>query len=433
MNRLKIKRSFFLILFMLITGLAVYACHSQTSRAPQVVQLDTYLISAREDGQPVSDPILPGEFSVKLVADIFPTLEKVYDNLRSTYGYGDLVLTGQERSFFLPDKKETKLDFPLDTLQCVLRFQTQNRQTKMALRLFNLSQPQKDVFKSRLNFEGSKTIVLGLGQSSTPKRSALFLVMQPKMIEVDNAGELASLQERALKDLKHQTDFYILTRELRQKLHLAEDTASPFYPFHYVQQLDSVPRIIKRVPPAYPESARKENREGMSVLRILISDDGMPLKSEVVNSAGSDLDQAAKEASLNMRFSAPRYKGHPCKTLVTMPFVFRLKDAGETSTSISADTPVPFMELTRKPQIVHYSVPEYPESARRENIEGTVIVLVTINRLGRVEQAIVTKSVNPALDKAALDAARQCTFSPPYLNGHTVKASMNIPFKFKLK
>jgi len=433
MNKLKNVRPLLLVLGIMLINIAAPACSPKENAAPRVMQLDTYMIYAREDGKAVSDPILPGEFSIKLVEEIFPTLEKIYDNLRSTYGYTDLVLAGQDRSFFLADQKENKLDFTLDTLQCVLRLHTQNGQTGMTLRLFRFRDPQNPVFKSRLTFEGTKTIVLGLGQAATPKRSAMFLVMQPATVPVNNARELSALQNKVLGDLKHQSDFYMLAKQIRQQLHLQEDKASPFYPFQDVQQLDKFPKPIKRVQPDFPETAYKEKREGMTVLRILLDENGVPLKTEVVKSAGSDLDQAAQEAALKMRFAAPQYKGRPCKTLITVPYVFRLVDKVKINKTIKTDKPVPFMELTRKPKIVHYSVPQYPESARKKAIEGTVLVLVTINREGRVEQARVTKSVDPALDKAALAAARQCEFSPPYLNGHKVKATMNIPFKFKLK
>jgi len=77
--------------------------------------------------------------------------------------------------------------------------------------------------------------------------------------------------------------------------------------------------------------------------------------------------------------------------------------------------------------------PIYPESARRAGIEGTVWMNVWVDERGNVSKAQIQRSDNKVLNQAAIDAAMQWKFKPAQENGHSVKAWVTIPFKFKLQ
>jgi len=91
-----------------------------------------------------------------------------------------------------------------------------------------------------------------------------------------------------------------------------------------------------------------------------------------------------------------------------------------------------FVASSTNPQIVNWAKPEYPEMARRAQIEGTVIVKVLVGPDGSVKQAIVLQSVNPLLNSAAIDAAFRCKFIPGKQRNIPVKAWMALPFNFRL-
>lgn len=74
----------------------------------------------------------------------------------------------------------------------------------------------------------------------------------------------------------------------------------------------------------------------------------------------------------------------------------------------------------------------YPEEARREGIEGRVIVEFVVDGEGRVHRAEVIKSVHPALDSAAVEAVRRTTFSPGTHQGEEVSVRMHLPIRFEL-
>lgn len=80
--------------------------------------------------------------------------------------------------------------------------------------------------------------------------------------------------------------------------------------------------------PAYPESARREGREGRVLLRVLIDDQGEAKTVEVSRSSGSDaLDQAATNAIKRWRFHPARAGDQPIESWVSVPIDFRLTDA----------------------------------------------------------------------------------------------------------
>lgn len=65
-----------------------------------------------------------------------------------------------------------------------------------------------------------------------------------------------------------------------------------------------------------------------------------------------------------------------------------------------------FVASSAIPQLTFQVKAEYPEIARRAQLEGTVLVHVLVNVNGRVEQAVVIQGAHPILDKAAIAAAR---------------------------
>ena len=79
--------------------------------------------------------------------------------------------------------------------------------------------------------------------------------------------------------------------------------------------------------PQYPESARREGREGRVLLRVLIDDQGRAKTVEINTSSGSQvLDRAAAEAIQRWRFHPARYGDQPVESWLRVPIEFRLAD-----------------------------------------------------------------------------------------------------------
>jgi len=76
----------------------------------------------------------------------------------------------------------------------------------------------------------------------------------------------------------------------------------------------------------------------------------------------------------------------------------------------------------------------YPPLAMQLGAEGLVVVLVTVDEMGRVIGAVVSSSNTiESLEQAALEAARKCLFQPG-MQGHVpVRCQVEIPFEFRLR
>jgi protein TonB len=91
-----------------------------------------------------------------------------------------------------------------------------------------------------------------------------------------------------------------------------------------------------------------------------------------------------------------------------------------------------FIAVEQKPAVVESGVPEYPESARRSAIEGTVFVMVVVDKEGKFASAEVLRGPSE-LQEPALKAARATKFSPARQNDKPVSCKVVLPFRFVLE
>jgi protein TonB len=93
-----------------------------------------------------------------------------------------------------------------------------------------------------------------------------------------------------------------------------------------------------------------------------------------------------------------------------------------------------FYAFDEPPVLIRYISPRYPALARQAGIEGTVTLSVLIGKDGKVISCRVEQSdVTPAMEKAAMAAARQFVFKPAKQRTVPVQARMAVPIVFKLR
>jgi TonB family protein len=83
------------------------------------------------------------------------------------------------------------------------------------------------------------------------------------------------------------------------------------------------------------------------------------------------------------------------------------------------------------PELVKKVQPEYPEKARREHIEGQVVLQAVINKDGSVTEITVV-SGSPLLSQAAIKAVKKWKYRPYLLNGEPVPVETTIVVNFSL-
>ncbi len=78
--------------------------------------------------------------------------------------------------------------------------------------------------------------------------------------------------------------------------------------------------------------------------------------------------------------------------------------------------------------------PGYPESARRDKVEGRVMLDVQINGNGRVGSVrVLSSSGSPVLDSTAISAVKRWSFSPAREDGRPVSSQVHVPFRFSIR
>jgi protein TonB len=78
--------------------------------------------------------------------------------------------------------------------------------------------------------------------------------------------------------------------------------------------------------------------------------------------------------------------------------------------------------------------PRYPDEARKNGIEGTVILRVEVRENGTVGTIVVFQSSGAAvLDRAAIDAVATWHFEPSRVNGRSQPSTVALPIRFVLR
>lgn len=73
----------------------------------------------------------------------------------------------------------------------------------------------------------------------------------------------------------------------------------------------SLPHLVKREQPEYPESARIRGRQGTVSFDVLIGKDGVPRFRRLIESAGADLDDSSRRALSLWRYDPAMCNGQP--------------------------------------------------------------------------------------------------------------------------
>jgi protein TonB len=87
-----------------------------------------------------------------------------------------------------------------------------------------------------------------------------------------------------------------------------------------------------------------------------------------------------------------------------------------------------------KPVLINKVNPKYPEEAKKEKVQGEVVLTAIISAEGKVLDVTVKKSVDERLSKAAIDAVKQWTYQPgKNARGKAVQVKSDITVNFRLQ
>jgi TonB family protein len=93
---------------------------------------------------------------------------------------------------------------------------------------------------------------------------------------------------------------------------------------------------------------------------------------------------------------------------------------------------VPSFELSSMPTYKTKVEPQYPETLKAAEVEGEVLLVVTIDEHGKVLAVKVKRSDHDLFSKAAEAALKNCIFKPGMQNEMPVATIIDVPIKFVL-
>jgi TonB family protein len=94
--------------------------------------------------------------------------------------------------------------------------------------------------------------------------------------------------------------------------------------------------------------------------------------------------------------------------------------------------PIHPMSASLRPTILYREKARYTEDARRNRVEGTVILSVVFNVNGAITHIMVVRGLPDGLSEKAIEAARKIRFQPAVKDGMPVSVRGNLEFTFNL-
>ncbi len=185
----------------------------------------------------------------------------------------------------------------------------------------------------------------------------------------------------------------------------------------------------------YPSEAKEQNIEGKVIVNVFLDEQGKVVNTKILKSDSKLLEQSAIDALERTEFTPGIVEGKAVKTQIVIPIVFKFDGSSGKKES---NHPEYLQDVDEFPvpvggfQVIGQNI-IYPKNEKEKGIQGQVMVLALISESGEVIKTEVVKSVNPALDKAALDAINRTKFLPAKKDGSKVKSQVQIPISFKLQ
>jgi TonB family protein len=205
--------------------------------------------------------------------------------------------------------------------------------------------------------------------------------------------------------------------------------------------------IILRQQAIYPLSAARNGVQGEVMVRVTVSETGDVEKTEVL-SGDPILADAAVRAAQKFKFKPFIRNGKPVKASTKLPFDFYFTSKMTTTNApVNADIPdnsasgpitgdntpkrVKISQGTSQGFLIRKVTPIYPPEAKRNRIQGKVVLRAVIGKNGRI-QNLTPISGPKDLIPAAVGAVQQWQYTPYLLMGEPVEIDTEVTVNFQL-
>jgi TonB family protein len=221
--------------------------------------------------------------------------------------------------------------------------------------------------------------------------------------------------------------------------------------------------VIKAPRPDYPAEATEKELQGQVWIKLLISETGDVEGAEII-SGNPILAKAATDAMKKWKFKPFIKNGKAVKVSTKLPFDFALQghvfeprspaatrmaeppaspssptapgaaDASSTPAPETGSEPPQKLRVSQgvmESNILHRVEPAYPPEARRNHIQGNVVLRVIIGRDGRVHDVKAVSGPRELIE-ASIGAVQQWRYRPYLLQGKPVEVETTIKVQFHM-
>jgi len=204
------------------------------------------------------------------------------------------------------------------------------------------------------------------------------------------------------------------------------------------------PLIIDRAAAAYPNDALADDVQGYCLVSLVIGADGIPTDIQVVRTHGANFDTAAIEALKQSKFEPGTLDGKPVPVRIyaRTPFFDDKRPAysrillriGPNGGALPpAQNNANRLRPGNTPPVpLNTIVAEFSDDARRNKIQGVVLVSLLVNEEGIPIDLSVTRGLGHGLDEKALEAVSQYRFRPAMRDGAPIESRIAVEVNFRL-
>lgn len=206
----------------------------------------------------------------------------------------------------------------------------------------------------------------------------------------------------------------------------------------------------------YPENSMKEDIKGKVLLRFTVDQKGVVSDISVINSVNAEIDKEAVRILKKILWTPATNLGRPAETTHTLEIEFNPKKYHSNCKS-RGYTNLPYPEMPVDTSGIIYentaglvlSSPvfssidasmtsfinnhlQYPETAFKQNISGTVKLKFVIEPYGKISNLIVINSVGGGCNEEAIRLARLITWKPAVKDGKAVRSFNTLEITFDI-
>jgi len=204
----------------------------------------------------------------------------------------------------------------------------------------------------------------------------------------------------------------------------------------------SAPRLVSVMPAAYPGYDYGKNRQGMTVLAMVIGADGVPIQIQLLHSHGDQFDQAAIAAVQQSVFEPGKLAGKPVPVWIDVRVVFRENRAQALPEVIIAERDLPppaesFFENKHHrpadytpPVLIHTVDADFADPFVRDPIVQVAAVTVTVGTDGLPKAVQMRRGLGFGLDKKAVAAVWHDRFIPATKKGKPIQDLVDVKVEF---